>query len=258
MQLGSARWFCMRVSGVNLVHLPFSLIGFIFLLFFLILWFLNFRVLLEELRLPSLGVDLSKSLYVYLSVYKGIASYIISYIIYSIKLNDILPSCSSGFPTSTLAQSQSESFSEGKGCSDSELKRVAHIEGDGNGLPFLIEHSKQPKILNRLQNSSCLLLSSDWKFWTPPPIVQTPLSIFIIYKRNKFFFSVFCVLRGRNKKGRVFLFKLQSFQHSFKVVVCFNSCLIPQGLSVPQAFLLVYIRLYFDGLFFIYLFIFIY
>ena len=29
MQLGSARWFCIRVSGVNLVHLLFSLIGFI-------------------------------------------------------------------------------------------------------------------------------------------------------------------------------------------------------------------------------------
>ena len=49
MQLGSARWFCIRVSRVNLVHLLFSLIGFIFLLFFLILGFLNFRVLLEEL-----------------------------------------------------------------------------------------------------------------------------------------------------------------------------------------------------------------
>ena len=47
--------------GVNLVHLLFSLISFIFLLFLLILGFLNFRVFL---RLPSLGVDLSKSLYV--------------------------------------------------------------------------------------------------------------------------------------------------------------------------------------------------
>ena len=35
MQLGSARWFCIRVSGINLVHLLFSLIGFIF--FFLII-----------------------------------------------------------------------------------------------------------------------------------------------------------------------------------------------------------------------------
>uniref|UniRef100_A0A7N2RD75 Uncharacterized protein n=1 Tax=Quercus lobata TaxID=97700 RepID=A0A7N2RD75_QUELO len=78
------------------------------------------------LRLPSLGVDLSKSL----------------------------------SPTSTLTQSQSESCSEGKGCSDSELQRVAHIEGNGDGLPFLIEHSKQPKILSRLQNSSCLWLKN--------------------------------------------------------------------------------------------------
>ncbi|XP_050262039.1 glycine cleavage system H protein 2, mitochondrial-like isoform X1 [Quercus robur] len=39
-------------------------------------------VLLEELRLPSLGVDLSKPLYVCVSVYKGISSYII----YSIKI----------------------------------------------------------------------------------------------------------------------------------------------------------------------------
>ena len=77
----------------------------------------------------------------FVSVYMGIASYII----YSIKLSDILPSCSS--PTLTLTQSQSESCSEGKGCSDSELQRVAHIEGGGDGLPFLIEHSKQPKIL---------------------------------------------------------------------------------------------------------------
>ena len=65
-----------------------------------------------------------------------------------------------GSPTSTLAQSQSESFSEGKGCPGSELKRVAHIEGDDDGLPFLIEHSKQPKTLNRLQNSSCLWLNN--------------------------------------------------------------------------------------------------
>ena len=117
-----------------------------FLVLFLILGFLNFRDLLEELPLPSLGVDLSKSLYVCVSVYKGISSYII----YSIKLCDILPSCNS--PTSKLTQSQSESCSEGKGSSDSELKRVSHIEGDG--LPFLIEHSKLPKILNWLQSSS--------------------------------------------------------------------------------------------------------
>ena len=102
--------------------------------------FLNFRVLLEELRLPSLGVDLSKPLYVCVSVYKGISSYII----YSIKLSDILPSCDA--PTSTLTQCLSKS------CSDSELKRALHIEGDG--LPFLIEHSKPPKILNWLQSSS--------------------------------------------------------------------------------------------------------
>ena len=64
------------------------------------------------------------------------------------------------FPTSTLTQNQSESCSEGKRCSNSELQRVAHIEGDGDGLPFLIEHSKQPKILNRLQNPSCQWLKN--------------------------------------------------------------------------------------------------
>ena len=81
MQLGSAWWFCIRVSGVNLFHWMFSLISFIFFRLFLILGFLNFRDLLEELRLPSLGVDLSKPLYICVSVYKSISSYII----YSIK-----------------------------------------------------------------------------------------------------------------------------------------------------------------------------
>ena len=86
---------------------------------------------------------------------------IASYIIYSIKLSDILPSRSS--PTSTLTQSQSESCSEGKGCSDSELQRVAHIEGGGDGLPFLIEHSKQPKIL-----LACGLKMEWLEVWNTP------------------------------------------------------------------------------------------
>ena len=196
MQLGSAWWFCIRVSGVNLFHWMFSLISFIFFRLFLILGFLNFRDLLEELRLPSLGVDLSKPLYICVSVYKSISSYII----YSIKLSDILPSCNA--PTSTLTQCLSKSCSVGKGCSDSELKRALHIEADG--LPFLIEHSKLPKILNWLQSSCWWLKNIVIGSLQHPHQLSKPHLVLLEFIRDKYLCSVFCVLRERETEREVF------------------------------------------------------